>query len=143
MKVRDLLAHKGADVASISQERSAADAMQLLRERGIGALVVTGAGRPLVGIVSERDFVRAMATQGAAMLTMSVGELMSSDVVTCSSDESVTHLMTLMTEERIRHVPVVDDGQLRGIISIGDVVKMRLSELESDKQSLLDYVSSW
>ena len=143
MRIRDLLTQKGADVASISQERSAVDAMALLKERGIGALVVTGPGQPLVGIISERDFVRAMATDGIAMLGRTVRELMSTEVVTCGPDETLTHLMTVMTDERIRHVPVVDDGRLVGIVSIGDVVKMRLHELETDKQSLLDYVSSW
>jgi CBS domain-containing protein len=77
------------------------------------------------------------------MLGRTVRELMSTEVVTCGPDETLTHLMTVMTDERIRHVPVVDDGRLVGIVSIGDVVKMRLHELETDKQSLLDYVSSW
>jgi CBS domain-containing protein len=141
MKVTNLLATKGHEVATISQERSVIDAIALLKERGIGALVVTGKKAPLVGIFSERDIVRALAASGAKALTLKVSELMSHDVVTCNESTELNDLMTTMTERRIRHVPVVDDGHLTGLISIGDVVKARLDELESDKKSLLDYVS--
>jgi CBS domain-containing protein len=141
MKVSNLLATKGHEVATISQERSVNDAIALLKERGIGALVVTGKKAPLVGIFSERDVVRALAASGEKALKLKVSELMSHDVVTCSESTELNELMTTMTERRIRHVPVVDDGQLTGLISIGDVVKARLDELENDKKSLLDYVS--
>jgi CBS domain-containing protein len=117
------------------------DAIALLKERGIGALVVTGKKAPLVGIFSERDVVRALAASGEKALKLKVSELMSHDVVTCNASTELNELMTTMTERRIRHVPVVDDGQLTGLISIGDVVKARLDELENDKKSLLDYVS--
>jgi CBS domain-containing protein len=142
MKVSNLLATKGSDVATISQERSVADAVALLKERGIGALVVTGAKAPIAGMFSERDVVRALATSGATALDMKVAELMSAEVSVCSPSTELNDLMTMMTERRFRHVPVVDDGRLVGLVSIGDVVKARLEELEHDKKDLLDYVSA-
>lgn len=142
MKVADLLNSKNQDVATISQERTVSDALALLKERGIGALVVTGPTPPLVGIFSERDAVRALATSGARALDTTIAELMSEDVQTCTDATPVTELMGLMTERRIRHVPVVHEGQLVGMISIGDVVKARFDELEHEKKDLLDYVSA-
>ena len=142
MKVSNLLATKGSDVATISQERSVADAVALLKERGIGALVVTGAKAPIAGMFSERDVVRALATSGATALDMKVAELMSAEVSVCSPSTELNDLMTMMTERRFRHVPVVADGRLVGLVSIGDVVKARLEELEHDKKDLLDYVSA-
>ncbi len=142
MKVQNLLAVKGHEVATISQERSVADALELLRERGIGALVVTAANVPIAGIFSERDAVRALATHGASALEHRVAELMSREVTTCDEQTSVTTLMGLMTEHRIRHIPVVDGDQLVGMVSIGDVVKARFDELEHEKKDLLDYVSA-
>jgi CBS domain-containing protein len=142
MKVSNLLATKGHDVATISQESTVSDALAILKERRIGALIVTGATAPLVGIFSERDAVRALATNGAEALAFTVAQLMTSDVAVCDEDTSVTHLMGMMTERRIRHVPVVDEGRLVGLVSIGDVVKARFDELELDKKELLDYVSA-
>ena len=142
MRVSNLLATKGHDVATISQERSVSDAVQMLKERRIGALIVTGADAPLAGILSERDVVRALAELGAAALDLKVADLMSSEVTTCDESTSVTDLMGLMTAKRIRHVPVVHEGQLVGMVSIGDVVKARFDELEHEKQDLLDYVSA-
>ena len=143
MRVSDLVAVKGHDVASISQERSVTDALALLNQHHIGALVVTGIGSPLVGIMSERDVVRALAARGASILERSVAELMSRTVTTCHGDTTVTALMQIMTDQRIRHVPVVDGDRVVAMVSIGDVVKARLGELEHDKKELLDYVSSW
>ena len=143
MRVSDLFAVKGRDVATISRERSVTDALAMLKERRIGALIVTGLGAPLVGILSERDVVSALAEHGAKALEMSVADLMSCDVITGRTDTTVTKLMEIMTGQRIRHVPVLEDGQLVGMVSIGDVVKARLDELEADKKELLDYVSSW
>jgi CBS domain-containing protein len=142
VQVSSLLASKQQDVATISQERTVNDALVLLKERGIGALVVTGPKPPLVGIFSERDAVRALASSGADALNMTVAELMSTDVKTCDVTTTVTELMGLMTERRIRHLPVVHDNQLVGMISIGDVVKARFDELEHEKKDLLDYVSA-
>ena len=143
MRVSDLLATKGREVATISQERTVNDAIQVLKERGIGALVVTGPTPPLVGIISERDVVRAVASRGADALDETVSHIMSGDVTRCDEDTSVEILMGLMTERRIRHVPVVHEGALVGMVSIGDVVKARFDELEHEKKDLLDYVSSW
>jgi CBS domain-containing protein len=142
VQVSSLLESKHQDVATISQERTVNDALLLLKERGIGALVVTGPTPPLVGIFSERDAVRALATSGADALNMTVAELMSTDVKTCDVTTTVTELMGLMTERRIRHLPVVHENQLVGMISIGDVVKARFDELEHEKKDLLDYVSA-
>jgi CBS domain-containing protein len=142
MRVSNLLATKGHEVATISQERSVSDAVQMLKERKIGALIVTGTDAPLAGIFSERDVVRALAESGAAALDLKVADLMSSEVTTCDESTSVTDLMGLMTAKRIRHVPVVHEGQLVGMVSIGDVVKARFDELEHEKQDLLDYVSA-
>jgi CBS domain-containing protein len=141
MKVSHLLETKGSEVSTISQERTVNDAVALLKERGIGALVVTGATPPLVGMFSERDIVRALATSGVKALEQKVADLMSRDVVTCTTTTDVNELMTTMTERRFRHVPVVEDDRLLGLISIGDAVKARLEELEHDKRDLLDYVS--
>jgi CBS domain-containing protein len=141
MRVSKLLASKGRDVATISKERTVSDALALLKERGIGALVVTGAKPPLVGIFSERDAVRALATSGESALQQKISELMTKDVVVCTEATLLNELMSMMTERRIRHVPVVEDAKLVGLISIGDVVKARLEELENDKKDLLDYVA--
>jgi CBS domain-containing protein len=142
MNVQSILANKGSDVATVGQDVSLADAAQMLRDRGIGALVVSGDGRAIEGIISERDVVRTVATHGAGALGRTVGSAMSTDVVTCANPDGVERLMALMTSRRIRHLPVVDDrGQLSGIISIGDVVKTRLNELESENKALFDYIT--
>ncbi len=142
MKVSAILATKGREVATISQGQSLADAIRMLKERRIGALVVTGGFPPLVGILSERDIVRALAEHGAGALTMAVSSFMSPHVTTCTESASADGLMALMTDQRIRHVPVIDNNVLVGMISIGDVVKSRLGELETEKRDLLDYVSA-
>lgn len=142
MRVAHLLAAKSHDVATVSQSQSVEEALALLKAHGIGALVVTGATPPLVGIFSERDVVRAIADRGADALNERVADLMSVDVTTCDESTLVTDLMSTMTVRRIRHVPVVDHDVLIGIISIGDVVKGRLEELEHEKQDLLEYVSA-
>jgi CBS domain-containing protein len=142
VNVAHLLATKGRDVATINQERSVRDAVAMLKERGIGALVVVGGTGPLTGILSERDVVRAFAREGADALDLRVAALMSTSVTTCEESTSVNELMTTMTEKRIRHVPVVQDGLLVGIVSIGDVVKARVTELENEKRDLLEYVSA-
>jgi CBS domain-containing protein len=141
MKVSQLLETKGNEVSTISQERSIADAIAVLKERSIGALVVTGAKAPLVGMFSERDVVRALAVSGETALEQKVADVMSRDVVTCTKSTELNELMTTMTERRFRHIPVVEDEHLVGLVSIGDVVKARLDELEQDKRYLLDYVS--
>jgi CBS domain-containing protein len=142
MNVQSILGAKGTEVATISSEASVHDAVRLLGSRGIGALVVSDDGRALAGIVSERDIVRASATGGAGALDAMVGSIMSREVVTCGCNDGVDKLMSLMTERRIRHLPVVNDaGELSGIVSIGDVVKARLTELEHENAALADYIS--
>jgi CBS domain-containing protein len=142
MNVHAIVAGKGDDVATITQASTLADAAQLLRDLGVGALVVSGDGRAIEGIISERDVVRAMAAHGAGALGRTVGSAMSTDVVTCVASDGVERLMSLMTDRRIRHIPVIDhEGCLSGIVSIGDVVKSRLGELESENKALFDYIT--
>jgi CBS domain-containing protein len=142
MNVQSILQAKGSDVATITKVASLADASAHLRDRGVGALVVSDDGRHIDGIVSERDVVRALAAHGAGALGRSVSSAMSADVITCSAGDSVEELMVSMTERRIRHLPVIDgDRLLIGIVSIGDVVKARLGQLESENQALFDYIT--
>jgi CBS domain-containing protein len=141
MNVQSILGTKGFDVATVGQEASLADAAARLRDRGVGALVVSDDGRHIDGIVSERDVVRALAAHGAGALGRTVGSVMSTTVVTCVADDSVEDLMSSMTERRIRHLPVVDgQGLLAGIVSIGDVVKARLSQLQVENDALTEYI---
>ena len=142
MNVANLLATKGRDVATINQERSVHDAIAMLKERGIGALVVTGGTGPLAGMLSERDVVRAFAREGADALDLRVAALMTTAVITCHESTSLNELMATMTDKRIRHVPVVENGQLVGLVSIGDVVKARVGELEVERRDLLEYVNA-
>jgi CBS domain-containing protein len=143
MKVETILAAKGGRVETIRPDRLITLAAAKLRDARIGALVVSKDGREVKGIISERDIVRGIAERGAAALELQVSNLMTPKVITCTPDDSVTHLMQLMTERRIRHLPVVSaDGELRGIVSIGDVVKNRLEELELETTVLRDaYIS--
>lgn len=141
MNVQSILGGKGSQVATIAQTATLNDAVRELGQRRIGALVVSGDGRTIEGILSERDVVRATAQSGRAALDARVGSAMSTDVVTCTSGDGVDRLMSLMTERRIRHLPVVDDhGHLAGIVSIGDVVKARLTELEHENEALAHYI---
>lgn len=141
MNVQSILGVKGRDVATVNREATVADVAAQLRDRGIGALVVSDDGAHIDGIVSERDIVRALAAHGASALGRTVGSVMSSDVVTCRGDDAVELLMAAMTDRRVRHLPVVDGEQaLGGIISIGDVVKARLGQLENENRALVDYI---
>ncbi len=142
MNVQSILGGKGTEVATIAQTATLHDAVCELGQRRIGALVVSGDGRAIEGIISERDIVRATADDGAGALDRRVGSVMSTDVVTCAHGDGVDQLMSLMTARRIRHLPVVDDhGHLAGIVSIGDVVKARLAQLEHENEALSQYIS--
>ena len=142
MNVQTILAHKGSEVATIAQTASLDEAVGVLGQKRIGALVVSGDGRAINGIISERDIVQRVATQGMAALSGTVGSAMTTDIVTCSASDGLDRLMELMTDRRIRHLPVVDErGHLCGIVSIGDVVKARLAELELENRALADYIS--
>ncbi len=141
MKVESILRRKGSDVATIAPNADIASAVERLREKGIGALVVSRDGRSVDGILSERDVVRALADHGRALLDTPVAAIMTSDVVTCTPQDTVTRIMGVMTERRIRHLPVLADGILAGIVSIGDVVKNRLEELEAETTVLREYIA--
>lgn len=143
MLVSDLIRRKGSSVASAPPDTTVAALLDLLAERGIGAVVVSADGRTVAGIVSERDIVRALRTTGAALLDAPISEVMTADVVVTAPSDTVEGLMVLMTERRIRHVPVVAaGGSMAGIISIGDVVKSRIDELVADRDQLIDYIQS-
>lgn len=136
-----ILNRKGHDVATIAPEATVAAAADLLRQHRIGALVVSRDGSAVDGIVSERDIVRRLSDVGAGCLELTVGEVMSTEVTTCSGGETADDLMGIMTEGRHRHVPVVKEGELAGIVSIGDVVKSRMDELETEAEALKEYVT--
>ena len=142
MNVQSIIGGKSPVVATITQTATLREAIDQLTERRIGALVVSGDGKAIEGIISERDIVRAASASGPSALDGSVGAVMSTDVVTCSAGDGVDRLMALMTERRIRHLPVVDErGHLAGIVSIGDVVNARLSELEHENHALAEYLT--
>ncbi len=142
MLVDHILERKGRDVATIAPDASVAEALQRLREHNVGALVVSPDGSTVAGILSERDVVRHLAATGAGLLEHPVAEIMERDVHSCTGSDTCDQLMHKMTEHRIRHLPVVEAGQLRGIISIGDVVKTRVDELEREQSQLVDYIRS-
>lgn len=136
-----ILERKGSDVITIRPDAMLLQAAEAMSKHNIGALVVSPDGQTVVGIVSERDLVRDLARLGTGAVKRTVADVMSTDVTTCGSEATVDELMAAMTERRIRHVPIVNGDTLAGIVSIGDVVKMRLDELEVEKQSLEQYVT--
>jgi CBS domain-containing protein len=140
MRISDVLRNKGATVATITPETSVAGLLTELSVRNIGAMVVVSPDG-LQGIVSERDVVRMLHRMGAELLTRPVSEIMTTLVATCSPDDSVDSVSVLMTNNRVRHVPVVVEGRLTGIVSIGDVVKIRMEELEREQQQLQAYIT--
>jgi CBS domain-containing protein len=146
MNISDLLKHKGSSVATIGPSESVARLVAVLAEHRVGALVVldgqAGHDRsPIVGIVSERDVVRSLDARGSAAMTTPVAEIMTTPVVSCAPEDGLEEIALLMTERRFRHLPVVQDGALAGIVSIGDVVAARIRQLETDRQQLESYIS--
>jgi CBS domain-containing protein len=141
VRVSDVLNTKGGDVVRVSPDTLVRDLVALLAEHNIGAAVVSTPSAAVAGIVSERDVVRRLA-HGTGVLDATVAEIMTSDVRTAEPEESVVSLMRLMTEHRIRHVPVVVAGELHGLVSIGDVVKSRIGELEFERDQLSSYVTN-
>jgi CBS domain-containing protein len=139
MHVADILKRKGRAVTTVRRDLSVEHLAQRLRAESIGAVVVSEDGFSIDGIISERDIVRGFAEHGPELTTKTVADLMSKAVVTCSPDDTISHISSLMTRRRVRHVPVVEDGQLAGIVSIGDVVHNRLDELELETNVLRDY----
>ncbi len=142
MNVAGILKEKGSDVLTVAADVSVAEAAKALTDRKIGAVVVAGSNGSVGGILSERDIVRGVAAHGAGVLTEPVSTLMTAEVVTCGLDDTVDELMDLMTGRRIRHLPVVDNGALTGIISIGDVVKTRIAETEAEANALKEYIAT-
>jgi CBS domain-containing protein len=142
MTVARILAAKGHDVVVTQPNRSLTEVANILRERGIGALVVTNADDEVLGIISERDLVRAIAEHGAAALESPLSRHMTAKVVTVDENASIETVMDMMTEGRFRHVPVVKNGRLAGLVSIGDVVKHRIAVIETEHQALREYIAT-
>ena len=142
MYVKDILSVKGRDVVTIEPNANLAMAAKLLADRRIGALVVTGPEARVVGILSERDIVHVLAARGASALEAKTSEAMTRKVTTCSPSDTIGSIMERMTAGKFRHVPVVEQGRLAGIISIGDVVKHRLMEMEHEQAALRDYIQT-
>lgn len=140
MLADQILERKGRDVSTVAPDTLVRAVAEAMAAANVGALVVSSDGSTLIGIVSERDIVRRLADDGPELLDRPVSDLMQSEVHTCKGSDNVDELMHLMTEHRIRHLPVVADGALVGIISIGDVVKTRVDELETEKNQLVDYI---
>ena len=141
MDVETILRSKGRAVATIRPDETVGAAVEALVSGNIGALVASQDGEAVDGIISERDIVHALARHGTALLALSVAEVMTRSVVTCDPTESVAELMAEMTNRRIRHLPVVQNGLLCGIVSIGDVVKNRLDEIEYEARSLRSFIA--
>jgi CBS domain-containing protein len=140
MTVKAILSRKGSDVLTIEPTATLAAAVELLAARRIGAVVITGPERQVIGILSERDIVRAFAASGAAALDQQVGQVMTRKVMTCTEAETVASLMERMTQGKFRHLPVVERGRLVGIVSIGDIVKHRLGEMENESSAMREYI---
>ena len=141
MNVETILAGKGRDVLTIDPDATIADAIAALRANRVGAVVVSADGKAVAGILSERDIVHGFASHGAALLDRRVDQLMTRNVVTCTGSDTDREVLELMTERRCRHLPVVEDGVLAGIVSIGDVVKSRLDGIAGEAESMRDYIS--
>ena len=141
MRIHELLRGKGFDVITVRPTTAVAEALTLLKEYNLGAVVVSNDGKEISGILTERDVVRRLC-EGTEFLDSPVSDVMTSEVLTCRAGESVQSLMNTMTEQRIRHLPVVDDlGRLAGLVSIGDVVKSHISQIEFERDQLEGYVS--
>ncbi|MET0318275.1 MAG: CBS domain-containing protein [Rhodococcus fascians] len=140
MRIADVLRNKGAGVLTVAPQTLVSDLLAGLVTRNVGAMVVLGPDG-LVGIVSERDVVRMLHEHGAAALGRPVAEIMTSNVITCTPEDSVDSLSGLMTTHRVRHVPVVENGRLAGIVSIGDVVKTRMEALQAEREQLEAYIT--
>jgi CBS domain-containing protein len=141
MRISEILRRKGGDVATIEPDADVRRLLTLLAERNIGAVVVSSDGAAIDGIVSERDIVRRLVERGAGLLDETVASIMTATVRTCAPGDNVEDLRATMTEHRIRHLPVVRNGELVGIVSIGDVVKSAIAELETEREQLVDYIS--
>jgi len=142
MQVKHVLHEKGREIISITSDATLSEAARLLARRRIGAVLVLGEDGSLAGILSERDVVRAVADESVAALARPVSGFMTRELTTCSEEDTIDGLMELMTHGRFRHVPVVSEGRLIGIISIGDVVKTRIEETVRETISLREYIAT-
>lgn len=141
MRIHDVLRVKGDAVFTVSPDSTVSQLLAVLAEHNVGALVVSADSRTVDGIVSERDIARRLHSDGTTILEGPVSAIMTSTVTTCREEDGVEDLMLLMTERRIRHVPVLRDGALVGVISIGDAVKSRIGELEHERSNLIGYIA--
>ena len=141
MRISDVLRAKGQQVVTVTPDTLVSQLLTVLAEHGIGAVVVSREGVSVEGIVSERDIVRALARRGAAVLSEPVTAIHTADVATVSPEASLEEVERLMTTRRFRHVPVLVNGALHGLVSIGDVVKERIDELESERSTLTGYIT--
>jgi len=141
MKVSRILQSKGREVATVPPERPVMEVIAELEARRIGAVVVVGADGGIVGILSERDVIHSLAARGSELADLTAADLMTTRVTTCEPQHDVNFVMRQMTEGRFRHVPVIDEGRLAGIISIGDVVRARIDELERETEALQHYIA--
>ncbi len=141
MTVQHILDRKGSSVATLPPDATIAKAARLLRQKKIGAIVVSPDGKKIVGVLSERDITHGLDEHGVALAEITVGELMTAKIFTCAPADSVEAVMQLMTDHRVRHVPVVRSGSLAGIVSIGDIVKDRLDQLQHETAALQDYIA--
>ena len=142
MTVARILAEKGREIFTTQPHRNLREVIELLAAKGVGAVVITDASMTVLGILSERDVVRAIARDGAAALADQVSRYMTPKVTTVTREATIDHLMETMTEGRFRHLPVVEDGRLIGIVSIGDVVKRHVSAIDSERQALREYIAT-
>ncbi|MBW3098215.1 CBS domain-containing protein [Pseudohoeflea coraliihabitans] len=142
MKVRQILDEKGRDVVTVPREMELISAARFLSEQKIGAVVVSDGADGIAGILSERDIVRAVSEKSAAALEASAATFMTKEVVTCSEEHTVNQVMEIMTRGRFRHLPVVENGKIVGIISIGDVVRRRIEEIEREAEEIKAYIAS-
>lgn len=142
MSVERILADKGRNVVTVGPELTLGQVAEILSSKRIGAAVVVDGAGAVLGIVTERDVVRAVGERGASALPTSVTDEMTARVVTCRSDAAIDDIMALMTSGKFRHVPVVEAGRLEGIVSIGDVVKHRLAEIEAEHKAMRDYITT-
>lgn len=142
MYVRDILQQKGHEIISIAPDNTMLDTAKVLRENKIGAVLVCQPGGRMCGIISERDIVIALAKHGATILDNPASEFMTEGVYTCSRDDEIKTVMEQMTRRRVRHLPVVEDEKVIGVISIGDVVKGRIAETEAEREALMTYITT-
>jgi CBS domain-containing protein len=141
-KVSSVLKHKGHDVVTVTPEQTVKAVVKVLAQHRIGAVPVVNERGQMIGIISERDIIRGMSQHADAVLALAAEQLMTREVKTCSSEDQLVDLMEVMTLQRIRHLPVVENGSLLGIVSIGDVVKQRIEEVQSEAEQLRNYIRS-